>query len=248
MAGNTSVSSGTWTIDGGGTDVYGTSDKFRFAHQASTGDVDIRVRVRTLEDTNTWTKAGVMIRESLSADARNAFMLVSPEQGRAFQARVTAGGTTTRTLAGAGRAPVWLRLVRQGNLFTGYLSTDGASWTSTGQATISMAAQVYVGLAVTSRANTDLATATFSNLQVQAAGPGGSALPAPWSNRDIGSPAPAGSASAAGGTFTVTGGGTDIWESADQFQFVSQPLQGMSKSSRGSPRFSRPTSGRRRGS
>ena len=29
-----------------------------------------------------------------------------------------------------------------------------------------------------------------------------------------------------GGTFTVVGGGADIWDTSDQFQFVYQPLQG----------------------
>ena len=205
--------------------MYDTSDEFRFAYQQVTGDLDIRVRTTSLENVNSWSKAGVMIRESLDANARNAFMLVSPGRGRAFQARTTTGGTTTRTSAGAGTAPVWLRLVRQGNVFTGYLSTDGASWTSTGSSTINMAAAAYVGLAVTSRVDSSLATATFTSLQV-AAGPAGTGLPAPWSKGDIGSPALPGSASAAGGTFTVRGAGTNVWSTTDQFQFVSQPLQG----------------------
>ncbi len=51
-------------------------------------------------------------------------------------------------------------------------------------------------------------------------------LPAPWTSRDLGSPALAGSASAAGGTFTVAAGGIDIWGTSDQFHFVYQPLQG----------------------
>ena len=75
-----------------------------------------------------------------------------------------------------------------------------------------------------------LSTATFTNLQVSASGSGSGSgtttLPAPWTSRDLGGPALAGSASAAGGTFTVTAGGKDIWETSDQFHFVYQPLQG----------------------
>jgi len=220
VAGSASATSGTWTLDGGGADVYGTSDELHFAYQRMTGDLDIRVRVTSLENVARWSKAGVMIRESLDANARNAFVLVSPERGRAFQKRTTPGGNTTRTLGGSGTAPVWLRLVRQGSQFTGYLSADGTSWTRTGTATINMTAAVYVGLAVTGRDDATSATATFTNLQTAAG------LPAPWTNRDIGSPALAGSASAAGDTFTVTGGGSDIWDTLDQFHFVSQPLQG----------------------
>ena len=50
------------------------------------------------------------------------------------------------------------------------------------------------------------------------------ALPAGWSNRDIGNVAAAGAATydEATGTFTVSGSGADIWGSADEFHFVSR--------------------------
>ena len=46
-------------------------------------------------------------------------------------------------------------------------------------------------------------------------------LPAGWSDTDIGAPADAGSASYANGLWTVAGGGADIWNAADQFNFAS---------------------------
>ena len=57
------------------------------------------------------------------------------------------------------------------------------------------------------------------------------AAPAPansptWSQADIGAVEAAGSYSQSGGTFTVKGSGADIWNNADAFQFVSQPLSG----------------------
>ncbi len=232
VAGSASEASGRWTLDGSGANIWNKSDEFRFAYQAVSGDVDIRVRVASLEDVNAWSKAGVMIRESLAANSRNAFMFVTPGGGRAFQHRSNTGGLTTRASPTDGRAPVWLRLVRQGSQFTGYLSADGTSWTTAGSVTISMTSSVYVGLVVGSRVDSTLATATFTNVQVATASSTSalpaptSALPAPWTNGDIGSPARGGSASAAGGTFTVTGGGVDIWGTSDQFQYVYQPLQG----------------------
>ena len=225
MAGSAAVSSSTWTIAGSGANIWGTSDEFRFAYQQVTGDVDIRVRLTRFEDLQDWSKAGVMIRETLNANARNAFMMLMPEYGVFLQSRATQGGETTRLTGRAGAAPVWLRLVRQGNQFTGYVSTNGTSWTTAGTVTINMTAAAYVGLAVTSRLDSALSTATFTNLQV-AAGPATTTLPAPWTSRDLGSPALAGSASASGGTFTVAAGGANIWGTSDQFHFVYQPLQG----------------------
>ena len=86
-----------------------------------------------------------MIRETLNANARNAFMMLIPDSGVFMQSRATQGGATARLTGRAGAAPVWLRLVRQGNQFTGYLSSNGTSWTTAGTVTINMTAAAYVG-------------------------------------------------------------------------------------------------------
>ena len=83
---------GTWTIAGSGANIWGTSDEFRFAYRQITGDVDIRVRLARFEDLQDWSKAGVMIRETLSANARNAFMMLMPDYGVFLQSRANQGG------------------------------------------------------------------------------------------------------------------------------------------------------------
>ena len=45
-------------------------------------------------------------------------------------------------------------------------------------------------------------------------------------NQDVGAPPLAGSSSYSGGTYTVAGSGSDIWNNSDQFQFVSRPMTG----------------------
>ena len=166
-----------------------------------------------------------MIRETLNGTSRNAFMLLRADRALFLQWRPKPGESTDWEDFFPEAAPVWLRLVRRGSQFTGYFSANGTSWTPAGTATINMAATAYVGLAVTSRMDSALSRATFTNLQVSA-GAATTTLPAPWTSRDLGSPALAGSASAAGGTFTVAAGGLNIWGTSDQFHFVYQPLQG----------------------
>ena len=61
-------------------------------------------------------------------------------------------------------APYWVRIVRQGNTFTGYASADGSSWTSIGSQTIAMAATAYIGLCVTAHNNAMVAAATFDSV------------------------------------------------------------------------------------
>jgi regulation of enolase protein 1 (concanavalin A-like superfamily) len=145
--------------------------------------------------------------------------MLSPGTGASLQQRTATGGPTVRTDSGA--TATWVRLVRQGSRFTAYRSTDGRFWTAIAATTISMPSAVYVGLAVTSRSPGQVATAAFTSLQI------GTALPTPWRNHDVGSPARPGTAVSTGsGAFTVTGGGAAIWGDADQFQYVYQAVRG----------------------
>ena len=105
-----------------------------------------------------------MIRESLTDGSRNAFMMVSGTQGWGFQRRIATGDVSYRQDGPSGDAPGWVRLVREGNLFSAYRSTDGTTWSLVGSDTISMASTVYVGVALTSHDATARATATFTNL------------------------------------------------------------------------------------
>lgn len=51
-------------------------------------------------------------------------------------------------------------------------------------------------------------------------------LPLPWQQKDIGPVSAAGSTSYSNSVFTIKGSGADIWSTADEFQFVYQPLNG----------------------
>src|SRR6185503_8892759 len=51
-------------------------------------------------------------------------------------------------------------------------------------------------------------------------------LPAGWQTGDVGGVGVAGTATSSGGTFTLTGSGTDVWGTADSFRFVYQTLTG----------------------
>jgi regulation of enolase protein 1 (concanavalin A-like superfamily) len=222
VAGNATMSAGMITVTGAGTDVSGTSDEFHYAYQQISGDVDIRVRVASLQNVDPGDKAGLMIREALTDNARHAFMFVSGGQGLAFQRRTKTGRASVQTTAAGMAAPVWLRLVRQGNVFNAYSSPTGATWTLLGSARFGMNTNVYVGLAVTSHVPSLTAAAAFTGLDLGSS----ASLPTPWVAGDVGNAALAGVASASGGTFTVTGAGQDIGDTSDQFQFVYQPVTG----------------------
>ncbi|HWK10152.1 MAG TPA: matrixin family metalloprotease [Vicinamibacterales bacterium] len=167
IAGSFVNGSTTLDLTGSGADIWGTADAFRFAWVPMNGDGDVVARVRSIDYTTAWSKAGVMIRQSLSAGSAHAFMLVSAGKGYAFQRRDVDNQISVSTPAVAGSAPAWVRLVRRGDTFTAYVSTDGNSWTVVGTDTIPMTAQVYAGLAVTSHSVTAAARGVFDSVVVR---------------------------------------------------------------------------------
>ena len=171
IAGSTSYSSGTYTIKAAGRDIWDTSDQFHFVYQQVTGDVELVARVASITNTNSWAKAGVMVRESLAANARHALMSTSVSRGYAFQRRPAPGAYTEHTGGGSGAPPGWVRIVRTGDLFEAYRSADGASWTKIGSDTIPMGDTVFVGVAVTSRNESLATTAVVNNVKITANAP-----------------------------------------------------------------------------
>lgn len=167
VPGSTSATSGGYTVRASGADIWGTQDSFRFTFAPLSGDVEITGRVDSLTPTDAWAKAGFMIRESLSANSRYAFALITAGNGSVFQYRSSTGGSAAQSGGNdySVRAPYWVRLRRAGDVFTAYVSADGRSWRQQGgSVTINMGSAIYAGFAVTSHRNDTLATATFSNM------------------------------------------------------------------------------------
>ena len=167
-SGSASHSSGTFTVIGSGADIWGAADEFRSVHQGVSGDVTITARVASLTNTDAWAKAGVMIRETTAANSRHVLTALTASNGLAFQRRTATGGSSTHTAGPAGAAPYWVRLVRAGNVFTSYVSTNGTTWSQLATETIAMTASTQVCLVVTSHNDGVLATATFDNVSVSA--------------------------------------------------------------------------------
>ena len=225
--GAASFANGVFTVSGDGADIWEITDRFRFVYQPREGDVTITARVDSQTFTHGWAKAGLMMRETISAGARNAFVFVTPDHGVGFQWRIGSSGQTQYVPGPANLdAPIWLRLVRSGDNVAGYWSPDGNNWQLIGSVTLTFAHSFLTGMAVTSHQQGVLSTVNFSNLNVIGGGSPGGALPAPWQNQDIGPIGVAGNASFSSGTFTIAGDGRDIWETTDAFHFVYQPWNG----------------------
>jgi hypothetical protein len=106
----------------------------------------------------------------------------------------TNSSTTTafNTAANSNPLPVWLRLTRAGNVFTGEYSANGTTWTkitatdgTSSTTTVFMPASVYVGMVVCSNSAGNLAVADFSQIKISGTVTG------QWQTADIGVAQPA---------------------------------------------------------
>jgi regulation of enolase protein 1 (concanavalin A-like superfamily) len=168
IAGDATFSNGVYTVKGSGADIWGTADAFHYAYRTMSGDGSIVARVTSIpQGIHAWVKAGVMIRSSLTAGSAHAFMLASASKGMAFQRRGLPGGQSTSTSGTLSTAPRWVKLQRNGDLFSAYESADGVNWTLVGSDNIPMGPNVYVGLAVTSHNTSALATCTLDSVVIQ---------------------------------------------------------------------------------
>jgi hypothetical protein len=180
---------GTYTMTGSGADIWDVGpsggpfhDEFHFAYKTLTGAGSIVAKVQSVDNTNAWAKAGVMIRETLNANSKHAMMIVSATSGVSFQRRPETGlasaADTTANLA----APYWVKIERDmaGN-FSAYSSADGVSWQKVGLSEpIQMATNVYIGLAVTSHDAALTCQGVLSNVTTTGNVTG------QWASQDIG--------------------------------------------------------------
>jgi hypothetical protein len=172
QAGSTSFDGTTWTVKGGGADIWGTADQFQYAYQTVSGDATIIARVTSVQDTSDWAKAGVMFRDGTDSGAPHVAVFENPNGQVEMQWRDTAGGDSDwngSQLGDTGSAK-WVKLVRSGDTFSAYYAATSdtpsdSDWGLIGSHSLAMSSAT-VGLAVTAQDNTALAAATFTNVSV----------------------------------------------------------------------------------
>ena len=165
--GSAGFNNNSFVIQGSGYDIEENMDEFRFVYQSKSGDFAITAKVDSMTNPHISAKAGVMIREDLSADSRMAYMPLT-HYGTFFQRRAGKGGVSQETPVDYTiLPPYWVKVLRLGNTFEGFTSPDGITWTSYGSFSINMAQNVYAGLAVTSHNDGQICTAFLDNVSIK---------------------------------------------------------------------------------
>lgn len=166
LSGKTRIENGRWIIQGAGENIWGAADEFHFAHQTIGGDATLVARVESIEDTHGWAKAGLMVRNGTGASAPFAAVYRTPRNGIVFEWR-SHYRSAPQSVELAINGPMWLKMIRRGNSFAAYYSTNGETWTRIGEAqTVAMPNSVQAGLAVTSHDVNRRTTAIFTGVSV----------------------------------------------------------------------------------
>jgi len=195
IAYNASYSGGTWTLNGGGTEVWThNNDSCQFLYKQVTGDCAIIAKVVSIgSNSGASAKAGVMIRDSVAttgASANRAWIGIRPDNGfEAYNNGWTEmyGGSNweTRPRSGASEEsvpsmPYWVKVERRGNVINTYLSQDGTSWAvGTVGVYANLPSTAYIGLFVCSVSTSTQIQTTFQGVSLTGGDGGNNYVPAP---------------------------------------------------------------------
>jgi hypothetical protein len=187
QVGSTSFDGRQFKLEGGGMGLDSISDRFHFAYLPLNGDGEIVARF-VPQPSSQFSRMGLMMRETLTADAAHVSLLIYPGKTAQIEAPSCHLRLLTRTAAGQATSlaklgpplpdpvvthgrltgPYWLKLSRKGNTFTGYSSADGQTWMPLGSTEMPLKKNLYVGLPVASGLKTVTTTIMFD--QVKAPG------------------------------------------------------------------------------
>jgi len=167
IAGDAEFAAATgFTVRGAGADIWGDADGFHYAFQPVQGAAEITSRVVSLDATDTFAKAGVMLRSSTAANSAHVILDMRPSGEVEFMTRSAAGSQTTY-LSGSFIPPGgYLRMQRVGGVIAGYVSTDGVNWIEVGTVAVDLGDQALAGLIVTSHDAAHSATGVFAAVTI----------------------------------------------------------------------------------
>jgi hypothetical protein len=166
------IGTGGSTSGGATGDMWtGNNDSFTYVSQSWSGDGVFTARLASFTSVDSSAKAGIVFRETTNTGSRySASYMLRKGDAWAQHKTTTSGGTSNVNFfssSSTGRGiPEWIRLVRQGDVFTCYHSENGNIWTMLGTSRTNLlgGSDITVGFAVAPRTGNSSATAVFDNI------------------------------------------------------------------------------------
>ncbi len=155
----------TYTVSGGGVNMWATSDQFHFLWKKIKGDFMITATVRFIgKGTDPHRKIGIIAREKLTADSKYADACVHGDGLTSLQFRNADAGQTEQIVVPSFH-PTDIELQRVGNTFTFSAATFGENYKSVAKE-ITLNDEVYAGIFICSHNGDVMEKAVFSNVRI----------------------------------------------------------------------------------
>lgn len=162
---------GTFTLEAEGGRIEYNTDNFTYVYQAINGNGTITAHLAKSNKPNAAYRAGIMIRASLQPNAVQSMLVKGAYDGYRIEQRTATGNYLQGDPNGVGSLHIynlydWVKITRNGNEFTSYCSRDGVHWIPVAQQTISMPAQVMMGICVAGGISYYPAKAAFDQVSI----------------------------------------------------------------------------------
>ncbi|MDH7503728.1 MAG: hypothetical protein QHJ82_13580 [Verrucomicrobiota bacterium] len=157
----------TYTVTGGGENMWFDTDAFHFVWKQASGDVKLSALMSFAKPGgNAHRKACLIVRQSLDSDSAYADAALHGDGLASLQCRETKGGRTWEIQANTS-APRGMRIEKIGRYVSISVTTDGRAWRPAGGAfRLVLRDPFYVGLGVCAHDNKTLETAVFSEVNL----------------------------------------------------------------------------------
>ncbi len=161
IAGSASYDNGVFSVNGAGTDIWGTNDQFHYVDQPAAASGSIVARVTSVSNTSSNAKAGVMVKQSTTAGS--PYFLIADSPSGLIKVQYAFNGSLTSLTEPFPNG--WMKISwTAAGKYTASLSTDGVTWTPVLSKTLAITSPATTGLFECSHNAGALGTATFDNV------------------------------------------------------------------------------------
>jgi hypothetical protein len=167
----------SYEVTGGGANMWGAADHFRYLWLKASGDVALEASVRFTDsqpdsgEAQPHRKAVLAVRGALDSSAVYADAALHADGLTSLQWR-DAPGAATHEVQSAVTAPTRLRIEKRGDYVSMYVAEGTEPLRpSGGAAKLALGASFYLGLGVTAHDSTRIETATFTDVRVERLAP-----------------------------------------------------------------------------
>jgi TolB protein len=161
------AATGEYRVTGGGANLWGAEDAFRFVWKRLSGDFTLTADVHFIgSGAIPHRKATLIARQDLTAGSVYADVALHGAGLTSLQYRL-APGAQTQEIRSTIDAPTRIRLERSGNRFTIRVGKPGEALVPSGPQAVELTDPIYVGIGVCSHDANILETAVFSNVRLE---------------------------------------------------------------------------------